>query len=683
MSTIPGAETLRRWLARAFLVALPVGLAACGGGGEQLASGGIVGTGDTSLVAVGTISALGAGSITVNGIAFATAGAMISINGQAGTEAALKVGMVVTTQGRALADGSAAAVSIEYHAEVQGVVTGMDTASSAFVVLGQHVTTDQATVFDGGTFATLINQYVEVSGFRASPGELVATRVDIRSAVVQGAPLTVRGAVSALDPAARTFRVGAQLVDYSQVLAAFVPPTLANGTVVGVSGTMVASGDRLIVNTITIVAATIPAAEAARVELEGIITGFAGIASFRVNGQPVDGHAAALAGDVTRALADGVKVEVKGRMTQGVVVATTIEIEQSAVVTVDGIADMVNVTASTVVVAGQQLVVTGTTQFEDRSAAAIRNFGLAAVSVGDHLLAHAGVSQSGLLATRIERLDPGVTSTTAEGVISEFVSAADFKIAGHRVNASSARFVGGTAAGLANGRRVSAEGTLSGDVLMASTVEFKDSGTPPADASVAGVITDFVAPSNFKVAGQQVDASGATIVGGTVANLANGRRVTASGVLRAGILVARTVSIEATATPTLQVQGKITSFVAISNFVVAGRKVDATRAALKNGTLAELANGRDVTATGPVVAGVLQATAIDFNDSVEQAGASAEGKITAFVSPSNFVVAGRTIDASAAKFVGGTIADLANGRKVEVDGKLVGAVLKASKVEFD
>ena len=53
------------------------------------------------------------------------------------------------------------------------------------------------------------------------------------------------------------------------------------------------------------------------------------------------------------------------------------------------------------------------------------------------------------------------------------------------------------------------------------------------------------------------------------------------------------------------------------------------------------------------------------------------------MSPASFVVAGRSVDASAATFSHGTIADLANGKKVEIHGKLVGTVLKASTVEFD
>jgi len=678
-----------RALARGgFAASLSLALVACGGGaGDMIASGGIVGTGDAGIVAVGTISGLGAGTVTVNGQAYATSGAAITVNGQAAAETALKVGMVVTVQGRYLASGTASAVSIEYRAEVQGVVSGVDTAGSAFTVLGQHVRTDAKTVFDGGTFATLVDQYVEVSGFRSAPGELLATLVQIRPAVVAGAPLTVRGTVSAFDPAKRAFQVGTQLVDYSQVSIALVPPTLANGTVVDVQGTMVAAGDRLVATGIAIVATTVPGGESSHVELEGIITDFAGIASFRVNGQAVNGSGAAVTGATDIALGDGVKVEVEGRLTSGVVVASTIDIEESVTFTLDGGADAVSMSAQTVTIAGQTLSVTSATQFEDKSVAAVRDFSLSSIQVGDHLRAKAAKKKSALVATRIERLDKGAPPPTdptakAEGLVSEFVSVADFKVGGRKVNASSAKFEGGKASDLANGKRVAAEGTLSGDVLMASKVEFKTDDASP-DVAVEGAITDYVSVASFKVAGQAVDASGATYEGGTSADLANGRQVEVSGPLNAsGVLVAHKVAIKAS-TPTLEVEGKISSFVSVASFTVAGQAVDASGATFKNGKASDLADGRDVTVRGPLVAGVVKATEVEFHDSGESDGAEAEGKITGFVSPSNFVVAGRTIDASAATFSHGTVADLANGRKVEIHGKLVGAVLKASTVAFD
>ena len=195
-------------LARCALVACVALLGACGGGG-QLASGGIVGTGGAAVLAVGTISGFGTGAITVNGVQYATASAAITINGQPATSAALKLGMVVTVQGGVKqADGSIVASSIAYRADIQGVVSGVDVSGQAFVVLGQLVHTDRQTVFDGGTFDTLLNQYVEVSGFRASPGELLATRVAIRPIIPTGAPLEVTGVVSKLDGGGKTFYIG-------------------------------------------------------------------------------------------------------------------------------------------------------------------------------------------------------------------------------------------------------------------------------------------------------------------------------------------------------------------------------------------------------------------------------------------------------------------------------------------
>ncbi len=678
-------EILRLAPARfALLVLTPLVLAGCGGGGgDMFAAGGIVGTGDAGFVSIGAITALGAGSLTVNGTTFGTGGATVKVNGQPATEAALRVGMVVTVQAHGLADGSLAAMSIDYHAEVQGVVSGVDTAGGIFTVLGQLVHTDKATVFAGGTFDTLLNQYVEVSGFRSSPGTLLATRVEIHPVLTPGASLEVTGVVSALDTAARTFSIGAQLVDYANIAAAFVPATLTNGVLADVHGTTVAASNRLIANSIDIVPTTVPAPEASRVEIEGLITDFVSIATFKVNGQAVDGSAATVEGGTPTMLGNGIKVEVEGKLTLGTVVASKISIEEDADVVLDGMADAVDVAAASVTVAGQQILTTSTTQFEDKSAAAARNFSLDAIRVGDHLSVRATHSAKKLVAKRVERLDGAAPSTTAEGIISEYVSIASFKVGGRKVNANSAKFENGVAADLADGRRVEVQGTLSGDVLMASRVEFKSGEVPPGVVDIKGTISAYVSKASFKVAGQAVDATGATFDGGTAADLADGRVVEVVGTIVNGILIATKVSIDAPSAPTLEIEGTITDFVTPANFKVAGQAVDASSATVKNGKAADLANGRKVEAKGPVVAGVLKATTVELKDTSEQEDAEAHGTITNFVSVANFQVAGRTIDASGATFEDGTAAKLANGVRVEVEGKLVGPILVAKKVSFE
>ncbi len=686
MTAISATESWSGWLRIALLAIAPSLLAACGGGG-QVAEGGIIGTG-ISIASIGSVSAVGHNSVTVNGISFASDAASVSVDGQPATQAALRVGQVVTVQGQTQPDGTTTAASIDTRAEVKGIVSGVDNAERSFTVLGQRVRTDQLTVFDGGSFATLLNQYVEVSGFRAAPGDVLATRVDISATVAPAAPLEIAGVVAAFDAVGKTFVIGTQLVDFSQVGAAFLPAGLGNGVVAAVRGTMVSTGGRLIANEITLVSTTVPAPDNSSVELEGVVTGYTGLASFRVNGQLVDGRVATVTGGTAAMVANGAKVEVEGKITQGVVVASKIEIEQEADIVLDAKVDAVDATGVTL--GGQRFGVTATTQFEDASAAAVRDFGLASVHVGDRLRVNAVQGSAGLVATRIVRIDastpPGSSDVTAEaeGAITEFVSVASFNVAGRKVNASSARFEGGVASDLANGRRVHAEGVLSGEVLLATRVVLESVEAPPTQTvSIEGSITGFASRANFKVSGQQVDASNASFEGGRATDLANDRRVAVEGVLAGGVLAATKVTFQsAPPAETLEVEGTISSFSSVASFKVSGQAVDASKATISNGNTGDLANGRRVNVTGPVVGGVLQAKKVEIKDAPEQTEAEVRGTITNFVSVSNFTVAARKVDASSAKFEDGTASKLANGVQVEVEGKLVGDVLKADKVSF-
>ena len=87
--------------------------------------------------------------------------------------------------------------------------------------------------------------------------------------------------------------------------------------------------------------------------------------------------------------------------------------------------------------------------------------------------------------------------------------------------------------------------------------------------------------------------------------------------------------------------------------------------------------------TAPV-AGVWRATALTSGQPVQQDRevAEVEGRITAFTSPTAFVVNGLPVDASAASFPDGS-AGLAIGVEVEVRGSLRGGVLVANRVEVE
>ncbi|HVJ73819.1 MAG TPA: DUF5666 domain-containing protein [Casimicrobiaceae bacterium] len=685
------ARAAARAVSYVTLALAAAGLAGCGGGGTQFASGGIVGTGDARVLSSGIITATAPGAIVVNGQTVSIAGATVSINGVAASAADLRIGMVVAVDGRVNPDGSAVATSVAYRAEVAGVVDGVDVAASAFTLLGQRVRTDRLTVFEGGTLASMLGQRVEVSGLRAGPADVFATWIQVSAepppAVV---PIEVVGTVAALDATVKRFSVGSQLVDYASLAATAVPAGFANGSKVRVSGTVPVAGGIVTATAIALVAPPLPGQNAQRVELDGFVTDFAGLASFRVNDQPVDARSATFENGSAASLGNGARVEVEGRLDNGVVIASKVEFEHAATVDLDGNVQSVNVPGATFVVGGETIAVVASTQFEDRTASPDPSFALAKLAVGDRVAVKARAGPTGWIALRVERLaldapPPGNATVKVEGVISAFASVADFTVAGQRVNASGASFENGRAADLAVGVRVEIEGSLSGGVLVAAKVDVSvpDPSEGAQSVKVSGPIGAFVSKASFLVAGQPVDASFATFENGTASDLANGRTVEATGTVSGGVLRATRVTFASLGGGTqLQVEGPIETFASPASFRVSGQLINATGAKYKNGTVADLAVGREVEVKGALTGGVLMATHVEFKDAPEAEEIEVKGTVSSFVSVSNFVVAGRKVDASSAEFDDGDASGLANGTSVEVKGMLVGTTLKATKVKF-
>lgn len=680
------SRRLRALLFLVLVAAIALQLGGCGGGGTNLASGGIVGTGDAGHATQGAITAIGNHTIVVGGTTFSTTGVPVTVNGQSTTDSALMVGMVVSVLSTVHPDGSVAVTSIDYHAEVQGVVTGIDPTAQTFTVLGQRVQTNALTVYSSGTFDTLLNQVVEVSGFRYTPGDLLATLVIVKPAVPPAkALLEVTGVVSALDVAARSFVIGLQLFDYSGIPPASVPAGFANGATARVGGMQTSPAATVVADSIAIVPTAPP--NVTTFEVEGLVTEFIGLGSFKVNGQLTDARSAVIEDGTADMIANGALIEVEGNLSGGILLATKVEIEHVTVITFDGTVQAVDTATGTVTIGGQVVSVVTDTQFIDSSTAAVANFSLAAVHVGDHLSVLAFRGASGLIATRLQRLDPDTPPpnqppTSVQGTITSFVSVANFVVAGQQINAGTASFVGGSSANLGNGVRVSVEGNVSNGVLNATTVQFLSS-PGPSTVTVTGSISGFVSVSNFTVAGQRVDASSASFSNGNASNLANGRSVTVTGTVQSGTLLAQSVSFaQPPQTTTLEVEGTISSFVSTSNFVVAGQQVNASQASFSGGNASNLANGVKVQVKGTLQNGVLMAASVQIED-LQPQEVSVHGLITNYVSVSKFTVAGRVVDASSAKFDGGTASQLANGVSVQVQGLLVGQVLKATELEFD
>jgi Domain of unknown function (DUF5666) len=288
---------------------------------------------------------------------------------------------------------------------------------------------------------------------------------------------------------------------------------------------------------------------------------------------------------------------------------------------------------------------------------------------------------------------------TISGVVSSFVSISDFMLGTQKVNAGNARFDHGAPSALVNGVSVVVEGVVIDGVLVATEIKLPAS-TPMADDEFKGFVTALGSGGKIFVNGTAVDTSNAVVTGGTLAQIVVGTEVELHGAFISGTFVATRVHIEdgpngidTNPVGDSEIKGIVANFVSISNFTVNGQIVNAQNAVFEDGSAANLANGANVEVHGKVVSGVLVASRVEFKSVTPPPGGGddppdaiefeATGTISAFTGVASFMVAGKTIDASAASFERGTAANLANGVLVEVKGSIVGGIVKATRVRFE
>jgi hypothetical protein len=192
-------------------------------------------------------------------------------------------------------------------------------------------------------------------------------------------------------------------------------------------------------------------------------------------------------------------------------------------------------TAGTFVLQGLNMKLTDATTFRnaDGSAAQRSEFG------NDDRVEVRGAFAGGVFTVSQVTFRPGVAVVVrSEGPVTQVsVSGGRFMLNGTVVSFSGTTLVQGSLDSLRNGTRVEVEGTVVGGVLVASRIEIETQDGSTV-ARVRGVVSDYVSIANFRVAGQKVDASGATFSGGVAADLANGRQVEARGAAVDGVLVA-------------------------------------------------------------------------------------------------------------------------------------------------
>lgn len=291
-------------------------LGACGGGEEGT---GITPQSPTPDVVVGTITAFG--SIWVNGIEFDIEKSSVIVDGTLSTPTDLRLGMVVTVEGKINSDNvSGTADSVWVEEALRGPVSAV--TANAITVLGQTVYINAKTFWDNFTDVNqLIGTDVEISGYTRSSGSLSATRIErLSQPTVQ---TKVSGTIEALNNVVKTFEIGALVVNFKNVLNV---PVIANGNLVDIEGTLNSLTGQLDAHSIEI--RTVPISNATKFEYEGTVTlafdtktGELGVDGLRVR----TSTNTTFSGLKANELLLGVHVEVEGSLVNGVVQAKNIE----------------------------------------------------------------------------------------------------------------------------------------------------------------------------------------------------------------------------------------------------------------------------------------------------------------------------------------------------------------------
>jgi cytochrome c-type biogenesis protein CcmE len=493
----------------------------------------------------GPVQAVSAtGTVTVTGQSI-RAGAATALQG-ASTLGGIKPGDLATVYGlRDPGTGSVDATRIEIEAvgasvaavSILGAVSNL--SGGRFSIAGLVVDASRATL--ANLAAGLANgDFVQVRGpAPGSDGVLFATAVEgvVELSLMEGLSVDVDGYITNF-ASPSNFRIEGQPVSAGgAILVGGTVASLMNGTRIEVEG-IVRQGT-IIASKIDVKSVASQPAPQQVATVEGAISDFVSVASFRVRDQTIDASAARFEGGARSDLANGRQVRVSGPLRGDVVQADVVtflassEPEGSPLTVSGAITDFTS--AASFRVNGQAVFTGSGTVFVGGGTADLANGRM--VSVDGNVTA--GV----LVATRVTILPATPQPLSVQGYITDFVSATSFKVNNVAVTTSAQTlYEGGNSANLANGRKVTITGTLSGAVLVASKVHFDlEAGTA---VEVEGAITDFVSIANFKVKGQLIDASAAKLQGGTAASLRNGRNVHATGPVSQGFLRATLLQID-------------------------------------------------------------------------------------------------------------------------------------------
>jgi hypothetical protein len=365
------------------------------------ANGGIGGSGGIS----------GFGSIFVNGTEWFTDGSEITLDGVEGSEDDLKLGMIVTFKGHAVAPGvTARATHVAFDDAIQGPVANIQLASpdaAVLEILGRTVFVHRsATHFDdsepGFGFDSLaLDDVLEVSGHFDANGNIHATW--LRLLTVGSTQVELEGTISNL-AGNTSFEIGSITIEITPHTELVETDTLEDGLAVEVEGTLISP------NTVSADRIAPPDGlpeGVGELSLEGIVTGFVGIENFQVLGQPIDATDAEFEPPDPSILGPGMLVQVDGKLVDGILIAKSVKfVEDEVEIRAEiALASDIDSGGNRITLLGVEVLLADEASLED-ARNGIVPFGLEDLSAGDFVEVR-GVSSpvTGLIATEVRRTD--------------------------------------------------------------------------------------------------------------------------------------------------------------------------------------------------------------------------------------------------------------------------------------
>lgn len=310
----------------------------------------------------------GFGSIHIDGKRYLTDNAEFTVNGQAGSNIdQLHVGMKVSIATNEVDSETPEAVSVNYAAEIEGVITSIDRNNQQIFVSGTTVTYSDLTHFIQTTENLLtVGDRIEVNGYPAADDTFLATAIKLEADTNNDADSYTTGTISNLDTTAQTFSLNALTINYA---SANIEGTLSDGQLAKVEGVVLDS----IMNATEIEILSIANIRAqytddiSALEIEGRVTALdLANNTLSINGLSVLlGAQVSYEDGVAADLQVGQFIEVKLGQNDEVIGIQFERNEYYIDGKVKGIIEAIDLTNNTLTLNGQVYHVTATTRFED------------------------------------------------------------------------------------------------------------------------------------------------------------------------------------------------------------------------------------------------------------------------------------------------------------------------------